>query len=495
VYNPSVLRRGLPRIGDLLFVAVFVGSLVLGQRMLNTDGDLGRHLTLGNFILDAQRVPVRDVLSFTRAGTPRPPYEWLAQVVFAMSDRLLGLDGVVLLTALIIACSCLVVLLDAVDRTHSPFLSLVMGSVAAVASSLHWLTRPHVFTFLFLALWLAGLERWRSGKRMPLWLFPVLMLIWGNTHGGFVFGFLAWGAYMANWLIGAIRHSPAAGSGWSLLLVGATSAVASMITPDFWHNWQAVLENRSAYVLSRTAEATAPNFSQSATWPFLGLLAFCVVGLALDRRRAVAAHVLLLGGFTILAFAAARNIPLFAIAAAPVGASWIANVASSEPKWQRFEAAIWKMDHGLTGFMWPVVVALLAGVTFAYRDLYVRIPVYNFSAAVFPAKAIDWEQHHVLPGRMFNDLNWGGYLLYRLWPSQRVFIDSQTDFYGEEFVREYEALILAEPGWPAVLDHYHIGWAIIPTSSKLADQLASSSDWRSLYSDSTASIYGRVAAP
>ncbi|MFN2121146.1 MAG: hypothetical protein ACK2T0_12180, partial [Anaerolineales bacterium] len=350
-----MLRRGLPRFGDLLFVAVFVGCLAIGQRMLNTDGDLGRHLTLGNYILDTQSVPVRDVLSFTRSGHPRPPYEWLAQVVFAVSDRLLKLEGVVLATALAIACSFLVVFLDGVDRTNRPVLCLFLAGWAAAASSLHWLTRPHVFTFLFLALWLAGLERLRSGRRMPLWLFPALMLVWVNIHGGFIFGFLAWGAYMAGWLLAAKRHSPGAGDGGHLLRVGASAAVASVITPDLWHSWQAVLQNRSAYVLSRTAETMMPSFSQPSTWPFLGLLAICVVGLALNLRRVTAAHVILLSGFASLAFAAGRNIPLFAIAAAPIAARWTADAVGSRPGWQKFEAAMWKMDRGLTGFVWPAV--------------------------------------------------------------------------------------------------------------------------------------------
>jgi hypothetical protein len=463
--------------------------------MLNTDGDLGRHLTLGTYILDTHRVPLRDVLSFTRAGYARPPYEWLAQVVFAMSNRLLGLDGVVLLTALTIAGSYLVLFLDAVERTQSPVLCLLFGGWAAVASSLHWLTRPHLFTFLFLALWIAGLERLRSGKRMPLWLFPVLMLVWANTHGGFVFGFLAWSAYVAGWLIAVVRRSEAAGDGWRLLEVGVVSAVASVITPDFWHNWQAVLQNRSAYVLGRTAETMMPSLSQPATWPFLGLAAVSVVGLALNLRRVAAAHVLLLGGFGILAFAAARNIPLFAIAAAPIAAGWIVEAVPPASSWRRFEAAMLRMQRELKGFRWPAVALIAAVGVLSLQALVFGSSIYSFSPGTFPVEAASWEQAHPLTGRMFNDLNWGGYLLYRLWPGQRVFIDSQSDFYGEDLIRDYEALVLAGPGWQGALDQYRIGWVIISPRSKLAEQLASSSSWRSMYTDSTASIFARTGRP
>src|SRR5512142_1234179 len=100
-------RFFLPSLGDCLFISVFVGALLLGSRMLNQDGDLGRHLTLGTYILDSHTIPVRDILSFTETGRPRPPYEWLSQVAYALAFRVLNLDGVVLLAALGIAASFL----------------------------------------------------------------------------------------------------------------------------------------------------------------------------------------------------------------------------------------------------------------------------------------------------------------------------------------------------------------------------------------------------
>src|SRR5512138_3641789 len=103
----------LPRLHDLLFIVVLAGGLLLGTRMLNTDSDLGRHLVLGNYILDERRVPTTDILSYTKAGEPRPPYEWLSQVMFALADRLLGLDGVVLLTALAIGAAFTLVFAEA----------------------------------------------------------------------------------------------------------------------------------------------------------------------------------------------------------------------------------------------------------------------------------------------------------------------------------------------------------------------------------------------
>ena len=83
-----MLRRLLFRLSDLVFISVFVGCLLIGSRMLNTDGDLGRHLALGTYMLNTRSIPVNDVLSYTRSGDARPPYEWLSQIAFAIANRL-----------------------------------------------------------------------------------------------------------------------------------------------------------------------------------------------------------------------------------------------------------------------------------------------------------------------------------------------------------------------------------------------------------------------
>src|SRR5512135_1260982 len=141
-------RYLLPRLRDFVFILLLAGAMISGPRMLNTDSDLGRHLTLGDYILTSGRMPTQDILSSTRAGQSRPPYEWLAQVLFALSYRILNLDGVVLLTSTAIAAAFAVVYLDSVRRSNWPILAMFTTFWAAAASSLHWVSRPHVFTFL-----------------------------------------------------------------------------------------------------------------------------------------------------------------------------------------------------------------------------------------------------------------------------------------------------------------------------------------------------------
>ena len=92
---------------------------------------------------------------------------------------------------------------------------------------------------------------------------------------------------------------------------------------------------------------------------------------------------------------------------------------------------------------------------------------------------------------MFNDFMWGGYLQLRLWPEKRVFIDSNSDFYGEAFVRQYGQVIFQEEGWESVLDQYNVDWAILPINMKAAEAIEWDLGWEVIYEDETATILRR----
>ena len=189
-------RYSIPRLRDILFISLLTVVFLFGPRTFNLDGDLGRHITIGNYIIENLTVPRTDIFSHTMIGQVLTPHEWLAQVLFALAHCILGLPGVVLLTALIIASTFTIVFYESQARSKSPIISLGITILAAAASSLHWLARPHVFTFIFLAVWSLLLEHVRREKYVPLWVFGLLMLIWANTHGAFVAGFVTWGAYL-----------------------------------------------------------------------------------------------------------------------------------------------------------------------------------------------------------------------------------------------------------------------------------------------------------
>jgi len=487
---------------DVVFVAVLLGVAGLGPSLLNEDGDLGRHLTLGRYMLENHVVPTRDVFSHTLAGQPIAPHEWLSEILFALSHSVLRLDGVVWLCAVLIATTFALVYRHAVRRSGSRILSLGFALLAVGATRLHWLARPHLFTMLMVVVWTDGLERMRTGRLRRWWLLPVLMLLWANLHGGFIAGFLIWAAYGAGYLwerwrtIGAESRTPQ-GLGRRLAGVGAVSFLFSFLNPAGWRVWTTLLGfvgNR--YLVQHTVEYLPPDPHQPKAWPFLAMIALSVILLARIRKQLPPAWVLLLAGWTALGFFGARNIPLYALIAAPILAEAAGRKrpedAAGRGVWG-LEARLADTEASLRGHLWPMAATPLVALAFASG-----VPLdfagqgNRFDPGVFPVEAVDWLEANPVQGRVFNYFTWGGYLLYRMWPQESVFIDGQTDFYGEALTREYEKVLEVDDGWRGVLNEHRVDWVLMPTSSKLVRALKSDPGWRVAHEDSTAGVLVRI---
>src|SRR3972149_143812 len=93
--------RLLPRIQDIFFISIFIAVLLLGQRMLNLDGDLPRHLLTGKYILENRTVPTTELFIHPYLNQPNVSHssEWLSDVIFYITYLNIGFAGVVGLSA------------------------------------------------------------------------------------------------------------------------------------------------------------------------------------------------------------------------------------------------------------------------------------------------------------------------------------------------------------------------------------------------------------
>lgn len=488
--NPLVSLL-FPRLQDILFLSLLAVVVLYGPRMFNQDGDLGRHITIGSYILETRSIPLQDIFSHTLSGEPLVPHEWIAQVLLAGAYRLLGLDGDVLLAAVIIALTFLLAYRETVRRGASRLAGLLAVLLAAAASSLHWLARPHIFTFLFLALWAYRLETFREGQTRRLWVFPLMMWAWANTHGAFIAGFVVLGIHFAEWAWEYAHKRLPETPGLQLAMIGMASLLATLLNPAGWRLWGTSLGYiGNDYLVSHTVEYLPPDFHHPVTWPFLLLLGLGFLALAGSKPLPLR-HALALALWAVMGLYSARNIPLFAILAAPIYGGLVQAQAGRVRSLARLERGLAQIEGQLRGFFWPVAGVLTVGLLF-----WLQLPLdltragNSFDPQVFPVQAVDWLEAHPQEGKGFNYFTWGGYLLLRGWPEQKVFIDGQTDFYGEALTREYETIISAEPGWKALLDKYEVSWAILPPQEALSPALEAAG-WQPVYWDQTAVIYAR----
>jgi len=200
----KIAKFVLPRLGEVFFAAIFAAAIGLGPQMMNVDGDLGRHITLGSYIIETGEIPTNDIFSFSKLGDPLTPHEWLADVVLSLAHRVAGLDGVIWLTALVLALSFWLIYKHSLNLSNMSVLALMGGIIGAAAGSMHWLTRPHIFTILLTALW-----------------------SWANLHGAFIVGLVIWAAVFLGELLEKQKN-------WNqlrvLIWIGPSSILASPVS-------------------------------------------------------------------------------------------------------------------------------------------------------------------------------------------------------------------------------------------------------------------------
>lgn len=501
-------RRLMPSVADLVFLLIAAAvPTALSFRLLNTDGDLGRHLRMGEFILGGG-LGLPDTFSHTRYGEPFLATEWLSQVLFALAHRAGGLAGVAVLCALVVASTYFLITLFMRTRGLDPLAAYLVAILVAALGSIHWLARPHLFTMLAFAVMLFLVERADGATPPTGWRdalgFGALFLLWANFHPGYVLGLAVIAAYALGDLVEALlaRRRGADTRTWSAWCryhaVGfGVGLVASMLNPQ-GPGFLLRIRNHlgDTFLLSLTQEFQSPNFQSGWGRLLLIVIVGLLMGLALRRPRPSAPRLMAVLMLLAAALYAQRNAPLFALFALPVMAlewapAWRHLTRGGLPN--RLREAFARIEARSAPGTWAVVFALgltavgaNGGVAFG-----TRVMPADFDARVFPGNAVAHARSERLEGTLFHEFAWGGYLLYA-WPEQRIFIDGMTDFFGADVVRSYLQIRNLQPGWRDALEVHGIDLALIPPGSSLAYALDHESDWSLWYRDDVAAIYRRA---
>jgi len=454
--------------------------------MLNADGDLPHHMAVGKYVLQGHLPPIIDIFSYTRNGVPIAPHKWLSGVFFYLAYLVFDERGIVILSALLLALTFALIYSDGVKRSGTRLPVFFLVAWGAAVTSLHWISRPHLFTMLLFAIWLILNERLASGKKAPIWYFAVLMLLWNNIHGEFIAGFLVTGATLAGWLWEYFfdRANVDVKVGKRLGIVLAAITFVTLVNPVSFRalftvtNWLG-----NDYLMSHTNETIPPNFADPAFIILLALLVFSIFLLVIKRERLPARMALILAGFSAMVLLSARNVHFYGVVAPFV----LVSVFSKQQVvslLRRFEGLLEKIEGQIRGIYWPIFTVIIGIILLAVTPLG---KIEHFSPTFFPIQATEWLKVNPQEGNMFNTFDWGGYLSLELFPKQLVFIDSQGDVYGEAFIREYEQVINLEDGWQDILTKNNVKWALIPKGWDLSAALIDAG-WKEVYQDDTAVI-------
>lgn len=488
-------ERLYPLIGLLLIFIIAVRAPL--------DSDMWWHLRAGEETLQSGQVYRIDTFSSTRSGESWINHSWLSQVIMAALLRVAGFPG---LSVWVAVCAVLSMGFVYLTMKGHPLLRSAVLILAAIVSSVVWSPRPQIMSLVMLAVvgWLIGC--YRDQKRsIFLILIPVLFALWGNLHGGYVLGLIYLGAYLAGEILDKIlfRDSSAVLAWKELGLIGAAvlgGIALVLVNPFGIQMWKIPFNTVGVETLQNLiSEWSSPDFHQAFQQPFLWMMLGLMVLLGISGKRVQGSQLVPVVVFAYAALLARRNFGPFAIVSAPAIASqltivlegWIEKLRQEVPFFGKFLVSAQENKEGFNltarNFI-NLTLILLLGTAAVIKTIQVNDPdlLDRLEREIYPVGAVHWIKDQGQGFNLFNDYNWGGYLIYRL-PESPVFVDGRTDLFGDEVLDDYVEVISGGGNWQGLLKEYDLDTLIIKPDSRLKD-LALAEGWQVLYQDQTSLI-------
>jgi len=474
-------------------IAMF-GLLFLydGQARLLGDSDAGWHIRSGEAILDGAGLPYTDTYSFTKAGQPWMAWEWASEIMMGAVHRAAGLRGIVLLFSLLIATGLWLSTRLTLQLEGDFLITCAQLTLVAVTSSVHWLARPHVLSWIWLLLTVMAVEKAPERFRPRDGVLSFLLAtLWANTHASYILGFAVLGLYAAGGVLNHLLWGTGAKRAKWCLLAALCALPGTLATPyGLALNRHMIAFLFHSGLVAKIDEYRSFNFHDSGSALVMAALIWVIAGAtcAVATRRCDRALLMLF--LTAVALKAMRGYPTLALVALPLATASISAALRSYEglrlaaarrlsAWMKYSANLLRIDRVMGGYALMPALAALAWFMLSIPSVAART---DFPAKRFPVGLAP--QIAALPAnaRIFAEDQVGGYIIYRFAGARKVFLDGRADFYGPDYCDRYLKLLTASPGWKDVIRSYGLTHAVLRRNSVLIPALRDNG-WSTLATD------------
>ncbi len=439
--------------------------------------DIGRHITLGRIIWETKSIPDTNHFSFTAPNFPFNNHHWFAEVLLYLGDQGIGLQGLIILKAIMVTLSFGLAFFAA-WRPRIAVPAMIVGVFGALVMAERTDVRPEVLSFLFLGWYLFVLYR-KQDTRL-FWTLPMIQLLWANSHVYFFMGpfvLLAW--WVGQW---ASQGTSALVNRRTWLLAGLVGG-ATLANPHglsgalypltMWGNYgYSIVENQTPFFLR---EFGYPQLTSIATYfaIIVGVVSFVVNRNGL--RRNVFGLVLFVAT-ALLALSMVRNFPLLALCFLPVVL-------------KNLDEAEWHF-RSLATLGWGMALVVLFSMSVASGQFYQQTHMgreFGLHVPAGPQEPIDFFRRNGLKGPLFNNFDIGSFLIWKL-PEEPVFIDGRPEAYPADFIQGVYIPMQEDPQvWEEKSVQYGINtifWNeqdITPWSRTFVARILKDSHWKLVY--------------
>jgi hypothetical protein len=477
----------LPNFTSILFLTFFTGIIFLFNEI--KDYDFWWHLATGKFIAQFHTIPHQDVFSFTALGKRWISHEWLSGFLFYKIYTFFNLKGILIFKALLISATLAFLFHFIVEtKKTNVFLSLFLILLCTASYMSMWTERPYHFTLLFSLLFLIILE-----KNSPTYyilhttyLLPLLMLFWVNLHGGFFIGFIILGIYFFDALFEKNYQNAKI-----FLFITFFCFLTSLINPHGALSFYFPFSYMGKEVIKEWAFSNWLNEPELLIYFFLIFISFF-----LSRKEKENRFLLITIIFGFLALTARRNVPLFSLLITPFLGKHLQEISLvgqasrlSTPEMTFGQARTPDLPFDAC-FRWLLPRTVFIFIFIFFIIFYLKSNNFNplVSPNRYPIKAVEFLKQNNFKNNLYNPYNWGGFLIWHLYPKYKVFVDSRADLYGSEIITDAVNIERGISNWRELLEKYDVKYVLTPKDSELGQILKKQNQKNIIYEDELAII-------
>ena len=463
--------NGVRKVAMLLGLLLVAALSCVASALLN-DPDTQWHIAVGRLIAQTGAFPQTDTFSYTFAGAPWIAKEWLSQLILFAAFSAAGWWGVAILTVISVAMTSALLFAFLLARLKwTAALPLVLLALTLAAPEV--VARPHIVVLPIVVSWMTQLIVARERGAVPPWWVAGLMTLWANLHASFPIGLVLAGLLAAEAVLASSApEKRSMAQRWMLFLVA--SIVAACVSPYGYKPFVVAL------ALSQNAETTRYiNEWQPIGFDAQGLTALTVLFLSLAvlqrewRRNVIRTGAVALLGYMMIKHS--RFTLLFGM---------ITPILIADPIARAF--------RDLLAVPIRVPPAAMLGVALSCALVSVGIARPEPNPDVTPTAAFRYAEATGLKGHLYNDYDYGGFLIFN---GVKTFIDGRSEqLFTGGFTRQLNEA-LNDPddkGFAAILDRQNVSWALVKRGSQDAMHLKRMEGWSELFSEGSAAVFART---
>jgi hypothetical protein len=474
----SLLRFRPLQLAALVIFLAAVGGFAFYTKLSVIDNDIWWHLKVGDWILEHLAVPHTGILSRTAASRPWVAYSWLYEVLMSLAYRWFGIVGIGLYGTLLtlgVAYSVYWMLHRLSGRLWT---ALVLAAITCWSFLFNGMPRPVFFSMMLFCITLTLLlEANRSGRVQLLYWLPLIFWAWVNLHIQFIHGLFLVGLLMATTVAQRLAEQWGIAPGFllkprlpALPMIGifAACVLATLIGPNFYHPYVAVLEySKAKFAYNVIVELQPLGFRQASNYfeLLLGAFAFFAIGW---RKKIDPFKLAMMTICSVVAYRTMRDAWFVAIPAAACIADFPA------PQEEREPAESWMENLGVAAVVIVLLLVIARGTDFTQ----------------YPVNAVNFLRQHPQPGPLYNNLGWGGFLMWYM-PDYPVAVDGRNDLYGDQLDELFYASQNGDSGYTTDPYLNEAGVVILAADLPLAKLLTVDPRFQLIYQDSLAVVFAR----